>query len=319
MRTIAFDLKPIPPFRLDLTAWALRRRPDNGMDRWDGTAYRRVVTIDGAPLELTAVQTASPEAPNLRIRLVGRAVTPETIPPVTVAIERLLGLGIDLTPFYRLAASDPRLGTLAARFRGLKPPRFPTIFEALINAIACQQITLTQGIRLLNRLADTHGPAVPEVGPAFHALPAPSELAPLDLEALRDLGFSRQKALALITAGQAVLSGALDLDALAGLDDAAAVARLRELRGVGRWTAEYALLRGLGRLEVFPGDDVGARKNLQRWLGLAAPLNYEGVRQAVADWYPYAGLIYFHLLLDRLAALGYLSPSAELSIAGDLI
>jgi DNA-3-methyladenine glycosylase II len=44
--------------------------------------------------------------------------------------------------------------------------------------------------------------------------------------------------------------------------------RLRALRGAGRWTAEYVLLRGFGRLHAFPGDDVGARNNLQRWLGL---------------------------------------------------
>lgn len=133
--------------------------------------------------------------------------------------------------------------------------------------------------------------------------------APLDPEALRDLGLSQQKARALVEAGYAVLAGTLDPDALAQLDDAAVMARLRELRGVGRWTAEYVLLRGLGRWEVFPGDDVDARKNLQRWPGLASPLDYEGVRRVVADWYPYAGLVYFHLLLDRLAALGCLSES----------
>jgi DNA-3-methyladenine glycosylase II len=69
----------------------------------------------------------------------------------------LLGLQVDLEPFYRLAATDVRLSALAERFRGLKPPRFPTLFEALVNAIACQQITLTFGIRLLNRLAERYG------------------------------------------------------------------------------------------------------------------------------------------------------------------
>ncbi len=309
MRSIGFDLKPVAPFRLDLTVWALRRRPDNAIDRWDGTTYGRVLVVGRAPLQMTVTQAAPAESPLLNIHICGSTATPGTIPSVTTAIERLLGLDIDLAPFYRLAVDDPHLGSLAARFRGLKPPRFPTVFEALVNAIACQQITLTQGIRLLNRLADVCGPAIPETDPTFHALPGPADLARVDLETLRDLGFSQQKARALVEAGRAVLAGTLDLDALAHLDDAAAVARLQELRGVGRWTAEYVLLRGLGRLEIFPGDDVGARRNLQRWLGLASPLDYEGVRRAVAAWYPYAGLVYFHLLLDRLAALGYLSPS----------
>ena len=89
-------------------------------------------------------------------------------------------------------------------------------------------------------------------------------------------------------------------------DDQAAVARLLPLRGVGRWTAEYVLLRGLGRLRVFPGDDVGARNSLRRWLGLAEPPSYEEIRQLLLHWSAYQGLVYFHLLLGRLAGAGLL-------------
>ena len=101
-------------------------------------------------------------------------------------------------------------------------------------------------------------------------------------------------------AGAGARERRLDLDALGDLDDAGAVERLQALRGVGRWTAEYALLRGLGRLHVFPGDDIGARNNLQRWLGILEPLDYEGVRRALARWAPFQGLVYLHLLLRGL-------------------
>jgi DNA-3-methyladenine glycosylase II len=75
---------------------------------------------------------------------------------------------------------------------------------------------------------------------------------------------------------------------------------LVELRGIGRWTAEYVLLRGLGRLHVFPGDDVGAQSKLKRFLGIDTPLRYDDVRALVARWQPFAGVVYFHLLLDSL-------------------
>jgi DNA-3-methyladenine glycosylase II len=101
----------------------------------------------------------------------------------------------------------------------------------------------------------------------------------------------------MIELAGAVAGGRLDLDELEELDDAAAVARLRSLRGVGRWTAEYVLLRGLGRLHVFPGDDIGARSNLQRWLGILEPLDYDGVQRVLARWQPFQGLVYLHLLL----------------------
>ena len=100
---------------------------------------------------------------------------------------------------------------------------------------------------------------------------------------LRQFGFSRQKGRAMIELGQAVAEGHLDLEELADLPDDEAVNRLCELRGVGRWTAEYVLLRGLGRTHIFPGDDVGARNNLRRWLGLATPLEYDGVRRALSQ------------------------------------
>jgi DNA-3-methyladenine glycosylase II len=135
----------------------------------------------------------------------------------------------------------------------------------------------------------------------------PEDLARLDWQSLQPLGFSHQKAQALIELARAASEGRLDQEALVHKPDEVVRDQLCGLRGVGRWTAEYVLLRGLGRLHIFPVDDVGAQNNLRRWLGLAKPLDYEGVRLALARWRPYAGLIYFHLLLDRLAEAGMIS------------
>jgi DNA-3-methyladenine glycosylase II len=77
-----------------------------------------------------------------------------------------------------------------------------------------------------------------------------------------------------------------------------------------RWSAEYALLRGLGRMHVFPGDDVGARANLARQLAVTGVDDYEAVRRTVASWHPHEGLVYFHLLLDRLASRGVIASDA---------
>ncbi len=99
-------------------------------------------------------------------------------------------------------------------------------------------------------------------------------------------------------------SGEIDFSNLQDLDDATVIHRLTALRGVGRWTAEYTLLRGLGRLHVFPGDDVGARNTLQTWSKADETFTYERVRQALSEWTPYGGLIYFHMLLLGLEAKG---------------
>jgi DNA-3-methyladenine glycosylase II len=297
LERLSFQVKPVPPFRLDLTVRALRRRATNAIDRWDGTTYRRVLMGDDCLLGIEVVQVAPPERPMLRVTVSGASLAPGARSVVMSALARLLGLGRCLDDFYHAAAGDPRLGDLARSFRGLKPPRFPTLFETLVNAFACQQVTLDLGILLLNRLAADCARGLDGPGGRAYAFPSPDDLAAREPDQLRALGFSRQKARAIIELARAVAGRRLDLDALEGLDDATAVERLRALRGVGRWTAEYALLRGMGRLHVFPGDDVGARNNLQRWLGLLEPLDYEGVQRALAQWAPYQGLVYLHLLL----------------------
>jgi len=83
------------------------------------------------------------------------------------------------------------------------------------------------------------------------------------------------------------------------------------IRGVGRWTAEYVLLRGLGRTDVFPGDDVGARNNLERWLRLRSKLDYDRVQNLLRKWTGYGGLIFLHLLLKSLDEAGTLGPTRQ--------
>jgi DNA-3-methyladenine glycosylase II len=221
-------------------------------------------------------------------------------------------MDVDLRPFYRFASRQRKLQGMAERFQGMKPPRFASVFEGVINAVACQQLTLTVGIRLLNRLTAARGCAAAGKSNAMpHAFPRPDDLVKASPASLREIGFSRQKGRAIIELAQQASEGSLNLEALETLPDDAALDRLQQLRGVGRWTAEYILLRGLGRVHVFPGDDVGARNSLQKWLRLSEPLDYDGVARTLNGWRPFGGLIYFHLLLDRLEEAGYLQEASN--------
>lgn len=299
-----FVLKPVPPFRLGLTVWALRRRARNIIDRWDGTAYNRVLSLGDTPVEIEVRQAGCGEQPRLAVTVRGKRIGVRIRDAVRHAITEMLGLNADLTGFYALAAQDRRLAPLAEQFRGLKPPRFPSVFEALVNAFACQQLSLTVGIELLDRLARQCGPAIADVGSPRYGFPRPADLVRVKPPTFRKLGFSYGKAKSILTLSRNIVAGKQELQSLEGLDETEAVAKLMELRGVGRWTAEYVLLRGLGRTSMFPGDDVGARNHLAEWLGHRQPLDYEGVKRAVARWQPYSGLAYFHLLLAGLTESG---------------
>ena len=209
-------IEPVAPFRLDLTVWTLRRRPDNTVDRWDGQTYRRVLPLPAGPVEVAVTQIEPPEAPQLRVSVEGQPLRSSVKAAVASALERLLGLHIDLTAFYRFAARQGRLGQLARRFRGMKPPRFATVFESIINAIACQQVTLTLGIRLLNGLAANYGPALQEGDATVHAFPRPDDLVGLQPDDLRRIGLSRQKGRAMIELARSITEGRLELPGGAG-------------------------------------------------------------------------------------------------------
>lgn len=306
-----FVLRPTPPFRLDLTVWALRRRPRNRIDRWDGTTYRRVIVLEGRPTELAVRQDGSSAAPMLVVTATPPPRTPRDSRYARAVLGQLLGLRIDLTDWYHTAAGDARLRPLAQTFRGMKPPRFPTMFEALVNAFACQQLSLEVGLELLNRLGMLCSTSVGTRRDAEYPFPTAHDVARLPPEKYRAIGFSRQKVRALLGLACGIVRRDLDVESIAEEDDSVVRQRLLELHGVGRWTSEYVLLRGLGRLHIFPGDDVGAQKRLARWLGRSRRMDYAAVHRAVDRWRPHAGLVYFHLLLDGLSEAGALDRDSE--------
>lgn len=307
MRQETFWLDPLPPFRLDLTVWTLRRRASNQIDQWDGTTYTRVLLLDDQPVRISVSQQQTGMCPRLLVTassLAPFAQLPERISPI---LQKMLGCATDVTAFSTLAERDPHLAALAAQFQGVKPPRFPSLFEALLNAFACQQVSLDVGILLLNRLTEAYGQAVAGAPGVQRAFPTPEALVSAAPEHLRALGFSHQKARAILELTATLVEASQELLSLETRSNEEICQRLLPLRGVGRWSAEYVLLRGFGRIEVFPGDDVGAQKNLQALFALADKPTYEQIQALTARWQPYAGFVYFHLLLDKLARKGFLS------------
>lgn len=132
------------------------------------------------------------------------------------------------------------------------------------------------------------------------AFPRPEDLRSVSEEDIKKLGFSYQKARAIKDLVQMQLSNDALFSNFEKMTNEEIVTLLSKMRGIGRWSSEYVLLRGLGRLNSFPGDDVGAQKNLQQLLRLSKRPSYEEIIQLTAKWQPYAGLVYFHLLLDKL-------------------
>ncbi|HKW04172.1 MAG TPA: hypothetical protein VJN71_02620 [Nitrososphaerales archaeon] len=303
---LAFSVEPTPPFKLELTSWALRRRRTNEIDRFDGVSYQRAITVRDKVVVMTVNQAGSVEKPRLEVKIEGVRIGSEELRSAMSTLKILLGLSIDLTDFYRLARSNPRILELVKKFRGVKPPRFPSIFETLLNAISCQQVSLTVGLLLLNRLVQNYGRGATGYNSSspLHAFPLPHDLSDLKPDNLRQIGFSAQKSKYIVGLANLIVNKKVNLEELAKMKDEEALEYLQTIPGVGRWSSQYVLLRGLGRLNRFPADDVGAQNGLQRFLNLRKKPDYERTSRLIEPYQPYSGLIYFHLLLNRLEKEG---------------
>ncbi len=210
----------------------------------------------------------------------------------------ILSSDLDLLPLYRV--DDPAFTPLAERLWGLKPPRTVTVFEALVIAIIEQQIGLRVANLLQNRLVTRFGLVVLSGDLELSAFPSPDRLAGLDPQDLRDIGLSMNKSRFILGIAGGVASGDLVLESLKRMTAEEAREVLLSIKGVGRWTADYVLIRGLGRFEAVPFDDLGIRD--------AVGLFYKGGERASAGeaeavlsrFGDLAGVAAYYLLSARL-------------------
>lgn len=299
MERLRFLLPVASPFNLGYTARVLRRSDKNEIDTWAVEHYRRILMLDGDPHLAVVRQLASGRAPRLEVTVEAARLAADAQARIASLFTRMLGLDIDLKPFYRHIRNDAAMRALTAPFVGMRPPKLASEYETLVAAIACQQLSLTVGITLLNRLGHSFGCAIGGEDTHGYAFPTPDRLADSDPSRLVELGFSRQKAQTVIRVSREIAEGTLHFDEFEEWDDAQVRRRLLAIKGIGGWTADYFLLRGMGRLHVFPRNDSGALNGLASWLKLGHKPDPAQLERILAPRQPYAGLIYFHLLLRK--------------------
>jgi DNA-3-methyladenine glycosylase II len=292
-----FRLPVIAPYRLDLTANVLRRLSTNVVDVLgaDGV-FRRLLTTDSGPL---IVEVAQPSSDALRVAASGARTAQELAPDL---VRRMLGTEVDLAMFYRASASVRWLAPLVERMRGVRPPRYPTLWEACVNAIVFQQVSIFAAGAIMRRLIEELGEAFDLEGRVLYAFPPPEAIAAAAPARLRSVGLSAAKASTLVGIAEALRAGTLDETRLEGSSSVDAAGALTKLKGIGPWTAAVILLRGLGRLDVFPENDSGAARSLA-FVTKQKPAATARVLQKLGSQ---RGMLYYHLLLARLEARGEL-------------
>ncbi len=182
-----------------------------------------------------------------------------------------------------LVAADPALVRVDAQTPPLEWRLRVGGFEGLFRMIVEQQVSVASAASVWARLREGMGGITPEL------------LLAHDLDQLRGMGLSRQKATYGQGIARAQIAGEIDLEHLANLDDEAAIASLTALKGVGLWTAEAYLMMCEGRLDVFPGGDVALQEAI-RWAdGAEVRPDQKGAYARAEIWRPYRAVA-THLL-----------------------
>jgi len=296
------------PFHLEATVRVLQRRPSNRVDVWEGGRYRRVLALSEG-LALVEVQNRGTiDEPDIRFAILNRDSPSAMNVGASSALRRILGLDIDPAPLQRRATAERALRATGIALRGMRPPRFSSLFETFARVVPFQQLSLDAGAAIVARLVAKFGEHLEHDRRRFYAFPTSRTIAAARLDALRACGLSAQKAQTLRGLARAVESGVVNEEELAVMSTSAAFEKLTELPGIGPWSAGVVLLRGLGRLDVFPAGDVGAARGLRTLMRLGPHASLDTVIERFGD---HRGYLYFCALGGWLLRKGLVQPAPE--------
>lgn len=247
--------------------------------------------LHGRPL-LIGLRAANGDAVAPRLLAGGYRADREAL---LAEIRRILCLDHDLEGFYRRVAGERPLERLTRRYRGLRLTLTPTVFQGLVHAILFQQISYTAAQTVENRLIARWGEEVSLGDRHFSIFPTPQTLAAQSVDALRSVGIPPRKAQAILEVARQTTSGKLDLEGMAGLEDAELVARrLQAFKGIGPWTAHHVIIRAIGMADCLPKEDPGLRQAVADQYASLPPSPDQLVRLA-ERWRPWRSYATYYL------------------------
>ena len=304
---VKMRLAAVAPFNLEATVRVLQRRPSNLIDLWEHQRYRRTLRVSGRLLVIEVTNRGTIDSPDLRLRILPGDIPSSGRKEAARIASEILGLKLNSSPCQCRAEGMPSLCATARALRGMRPPRYPDLFETFANVIPFQQLSLEAGMAATRRLVQRFGDVLAVNGSRYSAFPTAATIADARTASLKRCGLSAKKSYALRSIGRAIASGtlsALDIDKLSSSE---ALAYLTRLPGIGAWSGALVLLRGFGRLDVFPQRDTGAVSALTTLMRLRSRTSLDRLADRFGDC---RGYLYYYGLASRLLAAHLIRPAA---------
>jgi DNA-3-methyladenine glycosylase II len=294
-------LEAVAPFHFGLSA-EIFSNGNRQIRKYEKDRFWQLIRANGKLILTTVASAGSVNEPKLYAELKSaKALTRDDTEKAEESITALFNLNFDLAPFYEETKTDETMTSIVQKLWGLKNPTTQTVFEALIDSIVEQQIALKVANSIETKLTKRFGDALTVEGEVYYVYPTPQKLASVSVEEIRQCGLSQRKAEYIKGISELVAGGELDLEKIKSWDSAEEIIReLDKVRGVGVWTAELTMLRGMQKLEALPADDLGLRRVISRYYCGGKVIASARARQIAEKWGRWKGLAAFYLIVAEM-------------------
>ena len=267
----------------------LKRSPKEVLHRVEEDGVVKLLQVNGENI-LFKVKSNSK---NLSVDFLNATPSAQAKEYVKNFVREWFDLETNLIPFYKLAKKDELLRNLVKKHYGYRIIGQPDLFESLVWAVLGQQINLQFAYTLKQRFVENFGEQLSWNEKNYFLFPTPARVASLNDSHLLPLQFSRQKSKYSVNIAEAFASGTISKEKLKGMPLQEAKEILMKVKGVGNWTANYALMKTFRYPDAFPLEDAGvhnAIKNLKRMKQKPTLAQVKRIFKKYKGWEAYATL-----------------------------
>lgn len=302
MNSLQILLKPKSPFDFDLSA-RIFSNGDTQIRIYENDKFIQVISPNGQLVLLTLESIGNVEEPELRVSLdSNKPIYEENKRKATEIAKSLFNMDFDVLPFYESVKSDRKMAHLLGLLRGLRSPTTQTVFEALVDSIIEQQISLKVATLIERGIVKRYGRNLVLGKERYYAYPDPQTLCKIEIGELRSCGLTQRKAEYIKEISSAIANGKMDLEKFKKCESTEEIiAELDSVRGIGLWTAELTIIRSMQKWDAFPADDVGLRRIIAHYYCNDQKISDGQTRQIAESWGKWKGLAaYYFVVADML-------------------
>ena len=299
---LKFTLSPRPPFDFDLSC----RIFDGGeglVQTYSGGIFQRLLKVDRRLLLVSIRSLGTVSRPQIAVEVLPGRLSAAQKKKIESSIASIFNFDLDLNRFYREIRGDPVMTKVTRNLHGLRSPTTTGPYEALVSSIIEQQISLKAAWSMQRRMIRAYGDSVVIRGRTYYAFPIPEKLAALSVDDLEKCGLSGRKSEYVIGVSRMILAGELDLEGMMRLPSTEIIERMMKIRGIGRWTAEMTMIRGMHKPDALPADDLGLRRLISHYYNEDRMLSGDEVRSLAARWGKWKGIAAYYLIVASISGL----------------